>query len=138
MRTWPEWGLLNFFYLLIGTAFLLVWIQVLLFHWRGAFRMRVMWAPVIEAPFLAATGILYSFSHGGLMGGLLVLFYLIGFLGGLAGIYFHFRGVARYVGGFNLRNLMAGPPVILPAVFMALALSVLIVFFVWDKKLVSF
>jgi len=131
MTEWDNWGLLNFFYLFIGLAFVLIWIQVVLFHWRGAFRHRVMWAPVVEAPLLAAMGIVYSFVHGGILDWLFVLIFAIGTFGGLGGTYYHFRGVKNYIGGFSLRNFMVGPPVIIPMIFMAMSLSMLIVYFAW-------
>jgi len=132
MSAWEHWGLANFFYLFIGLAFMMIWVQVVLFHWRGAFRHRAMWAPVLEAPVLSAMGIIYSFAHGGMLDWLFVLIFLIGTFGGLAGTYYHFRGVRHYIKGFSLRNFMVGPPVIIPMMFAALALAGLIVYFVWS------
>lgn len=131
MSNWTNWGPINFFYFLIGAAYLLIWMQVLLFHWRGAFRMKVMWAPVIEGPLLAAIGIVYSFMHGGILDPLFVFLYAIGLLGGLAGVYYHISGVKHYVGGFNLRNVMAGPPFILPVMYTAFSVAMLVVYFAW-------
>ena len=119
----------SFFILFIGAAYLLVWIQVILFHWRGAFRSKVMWGPVMFTPVLAAIGILYAFFQGGFMDLLLVAIFGLGALEGLAGTYYHFRGVRSYIGGWTLRNFMVGPPVILALIYMVLSLAVLMVYF---------
>jgi len=126
---WEIPDLRNFFFLFIGAAYLLVWIQVILFHWRGAFRSRLMWGPVVLSPVLSAAGVLYAFLQGGPMDLLLVIVYALGALEGLAGTYYHFRGVRSYIGGWTLRNFMVGPPVILTFIFMVLSIAALLVYF---------
>ena len=131
MGIWETWQPQRFFYLFIGVAFLLVWVQVVLFHWRGAFRRIPMWAPVLFSPLLAIMGIVFAFFYGGIINWFFVIIFGIGALEGLIGTYLHFDGVRRSIGGFTLRNFMAGPPVILPVVFMALAAAALVLFFIW-------
>ncbi len=131
MEQWAAWTPERFFYLFIGLAYFLVWAQVLLMHWKGAFRFKVMWAPVMEAPFLSAMGIVFSLAHGGWLEGLFVIIFGIGALGGAIGSYYHLKGIRRYVGGWTLRNFMAGPPFALPVMFSVLSIAALFVYFVW-------
>lgn len=128
------WSPQQFFYFFMGLAYLLVWLQVGLFHWRGAFRHWAMWGPISVAPLLILAGLLYPFFYGGWRDTLFVLVFVIGALDGLAGLFYHFMGVRHYVGGFNLRNVMVGPPVILPTVFFALSAAVLLVYAVWGVR----
>lgn len=134
MTGWDGWPLQRFFYLFIGAAYLLVWIQTVLFHWRGAFRHWAMWGPVLFAPVLAVMAVLYAVVYGGWMNSLFVVLFVLAVLEGAAGTYFHYRGVGHYIGGVTLRNLMAGPPVILPIVFTALAAAALLVYFIWPSQ----
>ncbi|MHB9031090.1 MAG: hypothetical protein ACYC9O_20165, partial [Candidatus Latescibacterota bacterium] len=132
METWEAWTPQRFIFLFVGLAYLLVWIQVLLYHWRGAFRHRPMWEPVLTAPLLAAMGIVFAFMYGGFLNLLFILLFAIGAFVGVSGIFFHFRGVHNYIGGFSLRNFMVGPPVILPMTFMVFSVVALLVYFVWS------
>ncbi|MEW5744753.1 MAG: hypothetical protein AB1805_04845 [Nitrospirota bacterium] len=131
MDTWESWPPQRFFYLFIGLAYLMLWVQVLLFHWRGAFRHWSMWGPVLFAPVLAVMGILYSFMYGGWLNWLFVILFAVGAIEGILGALFHFKGVKHYIGGFSLRNFMVGPPPILPMMFMTLSLVALLVYFAW-------
>jgi hypothetical protein len=104
---WGSWLPQRFFYLFIGTAFLLVWIQVILLHWRGAFRRWPMWGPVLFSPVLSAMGILFAFVYGAWLNTLFIVIFAIGALDGLIGIYYHFAGVRHYIGGWTLRSIPA-------------------------------
>lgn len=134
MTGWDGWSPQRFFYLFIGAAYLLVWIQVLLFHWRGAFRHWPMWGPALFSPVLAVMGILYAFVHGGWINAAFVAVFAVGAIEGLMGVFYHFKGVQHYIGGVTLRNLMAGPPVIMPMMFTALSLAALLVYFIWPYQ----
>lgn len=124
-------SLQRFFYLFVGASFLLLWIQVLLLHWRGAFRLWPMWGPVLFAPVLSAMGILFAVFYGPWLAGPFIAVFSLGVLDGLAGIYYHFAGVRHYVGGWTLRNFIAGPPVVLPVLFTALSAAALMVYLIW-------
>jgi hypothetical protein len=128
---WHAWSPQRFFYLFIGMAYLLIWIQVGLFHWRGAFRHTIMWGPVLYAPILAIMGMLYAFVYGGWLNWLFVIIFSLGALEGLIGTYYHLAGVKHYIGGWTLRNLMNGPPFILPITFLAFSAVALLIFFLW-------
>ena len=134
MNTGDAWQLRHFFYLFIGAAFLMIWVQAGLFHWRGAFRNVAMWIPVLFSPVLSAAGLALAFGGGRAIDTLFVIVFGLGVLDGLIGTYMHFAGVKHYIGGFTLRNFMAGPPVILPMIFTALAAAALLVFFFWPAQ----
>jgi|GEM_PF-6211292 len=60
-----------------------------------------------------------------------VIMFSIGVVEGLMGAMLHIRGVASYIGGVNLRNLMAGPPFIMPMMYATLSGLALLVYY-WD------
>jgi hypothetical protein len=131
MQPWTSWPVERLLYLFLAAAYLLVWIQVTLFHWRGGFRSKFMWGPVLYTPLLIVVALLLGFRRGGLDTAFVAL-YAIGVLEGMIGVILHARGVASMVGGFNIRNLMAGPPVVLALVYAALSGLGLLVFY-WPQ-----
>ncbi|MHB0934956.1 MAG: hypothetical protein ACYDCO_05440 [Armatimonadota bacterium] len=132
MYGWEGWPVERFIYLFLGLAFLLVWGQVFLYHWRGAFRHHAMWAPVVLGPLLSLVALLFAWMHGGWMNWLLAVSYTAGTLVGIFGINYHLIGIKQRVGRWTLHNVMAGPPPVLPAMFLALSLVGLLVFFIWS------
>jgi hypothetical protein len=130
--TWEGWPLERFLYFFIALAYVMIWIQLTLFHWRGAFRSRYMWSPVLYTPVLIGMAIILGVIRGGAAETAFVVVFGIGVAEGLIGILLHARGVASYVGRVNLRNLMAGPPIILPIMYMALSCLALLVFY-WES-----
>jgi len=120
---WEGWPFARVYLLLVAVAFLVVGTQVLLFHWRAAFRDRTMYLPVVAAPLLAVAGIATAIVRNDAVGWTAVAVFAVGVLGGLLGVVLHLRGVAARIGGFTLRNLVAGPPFLLPLAFAALALT---------------
>ena len=123
MDAWEGWGFQRFYLLFVGAAFLMLGLQVLLFHWRAAFRKWTMYGPVLLAPVLAAAGVVAAITRDGLLGWAALVVFGLGVLDGLVGVFEHLRGIGERIGGFTLRNLVAGPPPLLPAMFMALAVS---------------
>jgi hypothetical protein len=123
MDSWEGWPFARVYLLLVAVAFLVVGAQVFLFHWRAAFRARVMYLPVVAAPLLAAAGIVTATARNDIIGWTAVVIFAIGVAGGLLGLVLHLRGVAARIGGFTLRNLTAGPPFLLPLAFAALAVT---------------
>jgi hypothetical protein len=121
MEAWSGWDFQRFYLLFVAAAFALLGLQVFLFHWRGGFRHWTMYVPVLGAPALVVAGIVAAVVRDGWIGWLALAFFAIGILDGLIGIYEHLRGIGERIGGFTLRNLMSGPPPILPMMFMALA-----------------
>ena len=123
MDAWDGWDFQRFYVGFVGVAFALLGLQVLLFHWRAAFKKWTMYGPVLLAPVLAGAGIVGALSRDGWLGWALLTVFALGVVDGLIGIFEHGRGVAERIGGFSLRNLVAGPPVLLPVMFTALAFS---------------
>lgn len=123
MDAWDGWDFQRFYLLFVAFAFLVVGLQVLLFHWRAAFRHWTMYGPVLAAPVLAAAGVVAALTREGAIGWIALAVFAVGVVDGLVGVYEHVRGVIGRVGGFTLRNLVAGPPILLPATFAALAVS---------------
>ena len=84
-------------------------------HYGGSFGNRWMWTPVFLSPALSAAGVAGVFSERAARTALPALsaFFM---LDGLAGVYFHLRGVARKPGGFKeaTYNFVQGPPALAP------------------------
>ena len=123
MDAWEGWPFARMYLLLVAVAFFVVGTQVLLFHWRAAFRARTMYLPVVAAPLLAVAGIATAIVRNDAVGWTAAVVFALGVLGGLLGVVLHLRGVAARIGGFTLRNVIAGPPFLLPLAFAALALT---------------
>lgn len=120
MESWSGWPLERLIYAFVAVGYFAAWAQLTLMHWRGAFRRIEMWGPVVFTPILLIVTVIYLFSRGGFLDTLFVIVMAIGLLEGLAGTFFHLRGVASQVGGINLRNLATGPPPLLPLIYGAL------------------
>lgn len=123
MDAWEGWDFQRFYLLFVGAAFLLLGAQVLLFHWRAAFSRTSMYLPVAAAPLLALAAIVAAITREGAVGWIAAAVFAVGVLGGLFGVLEHARGVLYRVGGLSLRNIMAGPPTLLPLTFAAVAFS---------------
>jgi hypothetical protein len=123
MDGWEGWDFQRFYLLFVGAAFLLLGVQVFLFHWRAAFSKRTMYLPVLAAPLLAVAAIVAAITREGAIGWIAVAVFAVGVAGGLVGVFEHLRGIAGRIGGFTPRNLVAGPPPLLPATFAAVAFS---------------
>ncbi len=128
---WDGWPLERILILFDSLAFLLIGIQVTLFHYRQNFHQKSMWVPVISAPVFFIAGTILSFCYAAWLRNLFIGFMWFGVLVGLIGFYFHFRGVGIRIGGWTLRNFLIGPPVILPLMFSALGVLGLIAIY-WD------
>lgn len=123
MDAWDGWPFARLYLLLVAVAFLVVGGQVFLFHWRAAFRSKSMYGPVVLAPVIAAAGVGAAITRTDVVGWTATAIFTIGFVEGLIGLVLHLRGVAQRVGGFTVRNLVAGPPFLLPLAFGALGLT---------------
>jgi hypothetical protein len=123
MEAWDGWPFARLYLLLVALAFVVIGLQVLLFHWRAAFRRWTMYGPVLLAPVLVLAGVVGAVRRDGWLGWIALAIFGLGIVDGLVGIFEHLRGIARRIGGFALRNLMSGPPPLLPVAFTALALT---------------
>ena len=123
MDAWDGWPFARVYLLLVAVSFLVIGAQVFLFHWRAAFKSKAMYGPVVMAPIIAAAGVAAAAARNDVIGWTAVAVFTVGFVDGLIGLVLHLRGVAQRVGGFTLRNVVAGPPFLLPLAFGALALT---------------
>ncbi|MGG1516987.1 hypothetical protein ABE504_16380 [Paenibacillus oryzisoli] len=123
---WDHWSLDRVLILFVSLAFLLIGIQVTLFHYRQNFHNKAMWMPVIGSPIFFIVGVIFVWYNVSWLHTTFIVLMWIGAVAGLIGLYFHIRGVGIRVGGFALRNFMIGPPVVLPLVFTSIAVLGLI------------
>jgi len=84
-------------------------------HYRASFGNKVMWSPIICTPPVIVAGIGGVYSRKWAKTALPIAS-AVYTLNGLAGEYFHARGVARRPGGFALAsyNVPMGPPIMAP------------------------
>jgi hypothetical protein len=109
-------------YLLTGLGFLVVGAQVTLFHYRGNFRNKAMWLPVISAPLLGLILLYHWVATPAWLVTPLRWFHWIELVGGLIGFGFHARGISQRMGGFKLNNVLTGPPILLPLLLSFLSI----------------
>lgn len=100
---------------LTAAAAVITTAEVYVEHYKASFGNKVMWSPIIVTPPLVAAGIGGVFSKRWAKTALPVTA-AIYTLNGLAGEYFHARGVARKPGGWKLAsyNVPMGPPIAAP------------------------
>lgn len=118
---WSSWPLDRVVILFVGLAYLFIGIQVTQSHYRQNFHHKIMWVPVLYAPVLAVWGILAAVTGARFFYHAYCVLLWAGAVIGLIGFYRHFRGVGGRVGGYELRNFLIGPPVILPLLFSAMS-----------------
>lgn len=129
---WNGWPLERVLILFVALAFFMIGLQVAMFHYRGNFRNPLMWTPVVDTPVVGITGLLLAFynvlwlrtAFGWLLG--------ITLLAALAGAVIHVRYVTLRVGGWEFRNVLTGPPFILPMMLSAISALGLLVLY-WGR-----
>jgi len=89
--------------------------EIYINHYGGSFGNKWMWTPVFASPALSAAGVAGLLSERAARTVLPALSALY-VADGLAGVYFHLRGVARKPGGLRepTYNLVMGPPALAP------------------------
>ena len=118
---WIGWPLARITMLFTGLAFLMLALQVYLFHSRQNFRRWVMWGPVLETPLLGVLAIIIAVFN---LPSLVMVFTVLDGLAaisGLGGFYYHFAGVGERVDGYKLQNFLVGPPIMLPMMLSAIS-----------------
>lgn len=123
---WSMWSIDRILILFVSLAFLVLGIQVTMFHYRQNFTHKAMWVPVILAPIFLVVGLIFTWYNSTWLHNVFLTLMWVGVVVGLIGFYFHFRGVGVRVGGWALRNFLIGPPVTLPLMFSALSVLGLI------------
>jgi hypothetical protein len=117
VEAWNDWELGRVILAFSALLFAGVWAQLSLFHWAGAFRKWEMVPPVIASPIIIAFVLLGVVARDGLLGWLALAALVVGIVEGMAGIVLHGRTMLSQIGGLSPRNLMAGPPPILPLAY---------------------
>src|SRR5215472_15381844 len=87
-------------------------------HYKGSYSNPVMYTPVALSAALAGSGLLGVFSRRGACT-ILRWVSVVTLADGIAGFFFHVRGVARKPGGWSLpvTNIVMGPPIFAPLLF---------------------
>ncbi len=100
---------------LTAAAALVTTVEVFAEHYKASFGNRWMWSPILVTPPVVIAGIAGVYSKTWAKTALPVAAGLYA-LDGLAGEYFHARGVARKPGGWKLAtyNVPMGPPIAAP------------------------
>lgn len=100
---------------LTAVAAVVTGVEVYLEHYKASFGNKVMWSPILLTPPLFVAGVGGVFSKRWAKTALPVASAAFA-LNGLAGEYFHARGVARKPGGWSQwsYNLPMGPPISAP------------------------
>jgi hypothetical protein len=124
--SWNGWSLDRVMIIAFGLVFLVIFVQVTLFHYRQNFRHWSMWIPVLATPLFGLCMILFAFYDPGWLLSVLSVLLSVGIAAGIYGTYQHIKGVGERVGGYELRNFMVGPPLALPALISALSVLGLI------------
>jgi hypothetical protein len=122
VSSWNGWPLDRVLILFVGLAFLMLFVQVTLFHYRQNFRHWSMWVPVLETPVFSLLLFYLAFYNVFWLRSLLTVLLIVGAFSGMFGSIMHVRGVGERVGGYELRNFMTGPPLTLPAMLTAISI----------------
>ncbi|GAB2653935.1 hypothetical protein [Kribbella swartbergensis] len=117
MSDWAGWELGRVVLVLTTVLFAGIWVQVSLMHWAGGFKHVAMWGPVVATPLFIAAAAAGAVTRSGWFGWVLAALFAAAVLEGLGGLVFHLKGVVRQIGGWSLRNLLAGPPPVLPVAY---------------------
>lgn len=118
---WSGWPLDRVVILFVSAAYVLIGIQVTMSHYRQNFRHRSMWGPVISSPLFVLVGLALVLTNTAWVAVLFQILMWVGVAEGLVGFYYHFTGVGVRVGGYEPRNFLIGPPVVLPLLFSSLS-----------------
>ena len=115
---------------LVSALFAILWVQVVILHFRGAFHRIWMWEPVLYLPLVVILGII-TLPIRGVMLEVYGISLVPVLLMGLGGFFFHIQGIVGEVGGWNLDNIMVGPPPMLPLSLSLISLVGIIAALLW-------
>lgn len=117
MTAWQGWELGRVVVAFSGLMYAGMWVQLSLFHRAGAFKHPVMYGPVILTPLVIGGAALGTVTRLGAWGWVSLGLLAAGTLGGMVGVVYHLRGIASQIGGLSVRNLLSGPPPVLPMAY---------------------
>jgi hypothetical protein len=126
---WNGWSLDRVVILLLGFFYLMIFVQVTLFHYRQNFRHWSMYLPVIATPIDGVLMLTYAFYRVTWLHSLLVVLLAVSLIAGGFGSFMHARGIGQRVGGYEMRNFLVGPPIMLPGLITGSSLLGLITLF---------
>jgi hypothetical protein len=111
---WDDWSLARLLTLIVGIGYVMIWMQVTVWHWRGKFHKWQMWIPVIALPIFGAVAILLALFTNEWLGLAHTLLSVIAIIAGVYGGLLHITAIKHRTGGFKMENFMSGPPFVLP------------------------
>lgn len=117
MSEWDGWDVDRAVVLFSGVFYIGMWVQLSLMHWSGAFKHKAMWVPVLATPLVAAAAVAGTVTRAGRFGWAVAGLLSVGIMLGMVGLALHIRGVAHQIGGLSMRNLLSGPPPVLPMAY---------------------
>lgn len=117
MTEWDRWDVDRAVVAFSAVLYLDIWVQVTLMHWAGGFKHKAMWGPVVATPLFAGAGAAAAVSRGGAFGWAMLGVLVVAVLRGVFGVALHVRGIVSQIGGLSLRNLLSGPPPVLPLAY---------------------
>jgi hypothetical protein len=89
-----------------------------------------MWEPVVLIPIVVVAG-LVALVLRGIALDVFAILAALAFFAGLTGTFLHIRGVRRRVGGWNLDNIMVGPPIFIPLCLSIISLAGIVASVSW-------
>lgn len=118
---WAGWPLERMLLVIVGLAFILLFVQVTLFHSRQNFRHWAMWLPVLATPIDGIVSLFLVFYPVTWMRLLFSILMWTSIGAGVYGAFLHASGIRQRVGGFSeSQNFLVGPPIILPLMISAM------------------
>jgi hypothetical protein len=129
MTGWYGWPLERAVILLLGVMYFMIFVQVTLFHYRQNFRHWAMWIPVVATPLDGLALVTLAFYNAEWLRTALAVMLSLSLVAGAFGSYLHVQGVGERVGGYEMRNFLVGPPVMLPGMITGSSLLGLIVLY---------
>jgi hypothetical protein len=75
---------------------------------------------VLATPLVVLGAVIGALARDGVWGWIALVLLAFGIVEGLSGLFFHLRGVQSQIGGVTTRNLLSGPPPLLPVAYTAI------------------
>ncbi|QHE51229.1 hypothetical protein [Pontibacillus sp. HMF3514] len=111
---WSSWSLGRVLSIILAIGFIMIWLQVSVWHHRGKFHKWQMWIPVVALPFFTLSSLFIAFYSLTWAGWIHTFLMIIGIVAGCYGGALHLIGISKRTGGFKYENFQSGPPFVLP------------------------